>query len=69
MAIGEDQVITRCPADLLKPELGKIKTQYSDTAKTEKDVLSCAMFLQVAPDFIKKRNDLIVHEFEVEWVR
>lgn len=66
MVIGEDEVITRRPADLLKPELEKIKTQYSDTAKTEEDVLNCAMFPQVALDFIKKRDDLIVHKFEVE---
>ena len=69
MAIGDDTVITCRPADLLEPELEKIKEQYSDIAKTEEDVLSCAMFPQVAPDFIKRRDDLIVHEIEVEWIR
>lgn len=67
MAIGEDEVITCRPADLLEPELEKIREQYSDIAKTEEDVLSCAMFPQVAPDFIKRRDDLIVHEIEVVW--
>ena len=69
MAIGDDEVITCRPADKLEPELEKIKSQYSDIAKTEEDVLSCAMFPQVAPDFIKRRDDLIVHEIEVEWNR
>lgn len=68
-AIGNDEVITCRPADLLESELDKIKAQYSDIAKKEEDVLSCAMFPQVAPDFIRKRDDLIVHEIAVEWIR
>jgi oxaloacetate decarboxylase alpha subunit len=69
MAIGDDEVIICRPADLLEPELDRIRQQYSDIAKTEEDVLSCAMFPQVAPDFIKRRDDLIVHEIEVVWER
>ena len=67
-AIGESELITCRPADLLEPELVRIKQQYSDIAKTEEDVLSCAMFPQVAPEFIRRRDDLVVHEIEVEWV-
>ena len=67
-AIGEDKVIMCRPADLLEPEIGMIKKEYSDIAKTEEDVLSCAMFPQVAPEFIKKRDGLDVHEIVVEWV-
>ena len=69
MAIGEDEVITCRPADRLEPELDKIKAQYSDIVRTEEDVLSCAMFPQVAPDFIKKRDDLDVYEIAVDWIR
>ena len=68
-AIGDDEVITCRPADLLKPELDGIKAQYSDIAKTEEDVLSCAMFPQVAPEFIKRRDGLGVKEIEVIWDR
>ena len=68
MAIGDDEIITCRPADLLENETSKIKEQYSDIAKTEEDVLSCAMFPQVAPDFIRRRDDLIVHEIVVDWV-
>ena len=67
-AIGDSEPITCRPADLLEPELERIKQQYSDIAKTEEDILSCAMFPQVAPEFITRRDDLVVHEIEVEWV-
>ena len=68
-AIGSDEVITCRPADLLEPELEKIKEQYKDIAKSEEDVLSCAMFPQVAPEFIKKRDGLDAKEIKVEWIR
>ena len=67
-AIGESEPITCRPADVVEPELERIKLQYSDIAKTEEDILSCAMFPQVAPEFIRRRDDLVVHEIEVEWV-
>ena len=68
-AIGDDKVISCRPADLIAPELDDIRAQYNDIAKTDEDVLSCAMFPQIAPDFIKKRDDLVVHEIEVDWIR
>lgn len=68
-AIGNEKVITCRPADLLKPELEQIAEEYKDIAKTEEDVLSCAMFPQVAPEFIKRRDDLVIHEIEVEWIQ
>ena len=68
-AIGSDEVITCRPADLLKPELETIKEQYKDIAKSEEDVLSCAMFPQVAPEFIRKRDGGDVKEIKVDWIR
>lgn len=67
-AIGESEVITCRPADLLQPEISSIKEQFKGIAKTDEDVLSCAMFPQVAPEFIKRRDDLIVHDITVDWV-
>lgn len=67
-AIGEAVVINCRPADLLKPEIESIKEQFKNIVKTEEDVLSCAMFPQVAPEFIKRRDDLIVHDITVEWI-
>ncbi|MBO7425606.1 MAG: pyruvate carboxylase subunit B [Clostridiales bacterium] len=67
MAIGDEEVISCRPADLIEPEMDKIRAEYGDICKTEEDLLSCALFPQVAPEFIKRRDDLIVHEIEVEW--
>ena len=54
--IGDDKVITCRPADLLEPELEKYKEEFKDIAKSEEDVLSLALFPQVAPKFIEKRD-------------
>ncbi len=67
-AIGEDELINCRPADLLDDEMEKIRAEYGSLAKTEEDLLSCAMFPQVAPDYIRRRDDLIVHEITVDWI-
>ncbi len=55
-AIGDDKVITCRPADLLEPELEKYKAEAGDLAKSEEDVLSYALFPQVASKFLAERN-------------
>ena len=67
MAIADEEVISCRPADKLEPELEKIQEEYKDIVKNDEDLLSCAMFPQIAPEFIKKRDDLIVHEINVIW--
>ena len=57
MAIGDEKVITCRPADLLKPELESYKAEAGDLAKSEEDVLSYALFPQVAKKFLAERND------------
>ena len=54
--IAPEDVITCRPADLLEPELEKYKEEYKDIAKSEEDVLSLALFPQVAPKFIANRD-------------
>ena len=54
--IKPEDVITCRPADLLEPELPKYREEYKDLAKSEEDVLSLALFPQVAPKFINRRN-------------
>jgi len=44
------------PADLLEPELEKYKAEFKDLAKSEEDVLSLALFPQVAPKFLAWRD-------------
>ena len=66
-AIGTGEVISCRPADLIAPEMDKIKDEYGVFCKSEEDVLSCALFPQVAPEFIKKRDNVDIHEIIVEW--
>ncbi len=56
-AIGDEKPITCRPADLLEPELEKYKEEAKDLAKSEEDVLSYALFPQVAGKFLEERNN------------
>ena len=55
--IGDDAVITHRPADDLKPEFEDLKKQYKGVAKSDEDILSIALFGDVALKFINKRNE------------
>ena len=55
MAIG-DEVITCRPADLLEPELDKYRNEIKDRIRQEEDVLSYALFPQVALKFFDARD-------------
>lgn len=54
--IGDDEVITVRPADLLKPELDNYREEIKDVMEQEEDVLTYAMFPQVAPKFFEYRR-------------
>ena len=58
-AIGNDEVITCRPADVLEPELQKYREEAGDLIRYDEDVLSYALFPQVAAKFLKERNDRI----------
>ena len=55
--IAPEDVITCRPADQLEPELKKYKEEFKGIAKSEEDVLSLALFPQVAPKFIANRDN------------
>ncbi len=55
-AIGDEEVITVRPADLLEPELEKYTNEAGELAKSEEDVLSYALFPQVAKTFLENRG-------------
>ncbi len=55
-AIGDEEVITCRPADLLEPELEKYREETKGIAKSEEDVLSYALFPQVAKKFFAERD-------------
>jgi oxaloacetate decarboxylase alpha subunit len=55
--IGDEPPIDCRPADLIAPELEKLKAEVAKWAQQEEDVLSYAMFGQVAEKFFEKRLD------------
>ena len=56
MAIGDAEVITCRPADLLKPELASYREEIKDHIRQDEDVLSYALFPQVALKFFEARE-------------
>ena len=55
-AIGDKKPITCRPSDLLEPELDKIEAEMSQWKQQEEDVLTYALFPQVATEFFKYRE-------------
>ncbi|WP_367565288.1 pyruvate carboxylase subunit B [Lacrimispora sp.] len=55
-AIGDQEIITVRPADLIEPEMEKMRQESKDFAKTEEDVLSYVMLPQVAKTFLEGRG-------------
>ncbi len=55
-AIGNEEVITCRPADLIAPELEEYRKKTEGLAKCEEDVLSYALFPSVASEFFKNRD-------------
>jgi oxaloacetate decarboxylase alpha subunit len=54
--IGDKKPITCRPADLLKPELQKIEAEIAEWKEQDEDVLSYALFPQVALEYFKYRQ-------------
>lgn len=54
--IGDAEVITVRPADLLEPELAKIEEEMKQWKQQDEDVLTYALFPQVAKDFFEYRE-------------
>lgn len=53
--IGDGEVVTVRPADLLEPEFEKIKLEAGLLAKCDEDVITYALFPQVAPKFLENK--------------
>ena len=56
--IDKSEIIDCRPADLLEPELEKLKEEVGEYAEQEEDVLTYALFAQVAIDYFKRRAAL-----------
>ncbi|MFY9537432.1 MAG: oxaloacetate decarboxylase subunit alpha [Bacilli bacterium] len=67
--IGADKVIDYRPADDLKPQFENLKRKYQDLARTDEDVLSIALFENVAVNFLEKkylpRKEKEIHEINL----
>ena len=55
--IGEEEPINCRPADLLEPELEKLRLEAAKYTEQEEDVLSYAQFGDVAVKFFEKRRN------------
>jgi len=56
-AIGNEEVIDIRPAELLPPELDKLRKEIGDLAQSEEDVLTFAMFPDIGRDYLQQRAD------------
>ena len=54
--IGDEEVFLGRPADLINNEYEKIKEEVGELARNEEDILTYAMFPQVAKSYFEKRN-------------
>ena len=54
--LKDEKPITCRPADLIEPELEKLRGEIAEYIEKEEDVLSYALFPQQAVDFFKKRQ-------------
>ncbi len=54
--IGEEEVITVRPADLLEPGFEEVKKEIEGLYTCEEDILSYALFPQVAKNFLEERK-------------
>jgi pyruvate carboxylase subunit B len=56
LAVGDSKVIDCRPADMLDDELDKLKQECESLAKSDEDILTYAMFPDLATTFLKERN-------------
>ena len=54
--IGDEEPITCRPADLIEPQLEKLEEEIKPYKRQDEDVLTYALFPQVAMDFFKYRD-------------
>lgn len=57
LIIGDEEVLTVRPADLLTPQMAILREEITRYARSEEDVLSYAVFPQPAQDYLGRRED------------
>ncbi|MDI9475891.1 MAG: oxaloacetate decarboxylase subunit alpha [Natronincolaceae bacterium] len=53
--IGDEEVVSCRPADFIEPQLGSLKEEMKEYLEQDEDVLTYALFPQVAMNFFKNR--------------
>jgi len=56
LAVGNADVLTCRPADLLEDEMANLRAQCESLVRSEEDVLTYAMFPELAQTFLQERN-------------
>lgn len=56
LAVGDGEVITCRPADLLQPEMAKLQSETERLAQNDADVMTYAMFPDIGKTFLQERN-------------
>ena len=56
IAVGDAEVMTCRPADVLENEMNRLKSESENFAKSEEDVLTYAMFPDIGMTFLQERN-------------
>jgi len=56
--VGDEEVYQGRPADLLEPGMEKAREEIKDLATSEEDVLSYALFPQIARKFFSERHEI-----------
>lgn len=56
--VGDGERITCRPADLMKPEFEKIKEEVGSLARNDEDVVTYALFPNLAVEFLKKKYNV-----------
>ena len=54
--IGDEEVFTGRPADLMEPQLDEFRKEIKQYIEQDEDVLTYALFPQVAIEFFKQRQ-------------
>ncbi|WP_027855063.1 sodium-extruding oxaloacetate decarboxylase subunit alpha [Marinobacterium litorale] len=54
-AVGKEELIDGRPADLLKPEMARLRKEIGELAQSDEDVLTFAMFQDIGRQFLEER--------------
>jgi oxaloacetate decarboxylase alpha subunit len=63
-AVGDQEIITVRPADLIEPGFEKARAEIGDLAQSEEDIVSYALFPREAKEFFELRRDGKVQPIE-----